>query len=177
MAKTTTNYGLTKPEKSDNYSVDVMAGNMDIIDSKLKNLDTTVTSQGTTLSGHTTTLSGYGPRITAVEDKICTTISYSGTVTINLPLHSSPSSSSRAGGFLPLYCSSIPVTGKISAKFTCASGYSSWAKLLYLNSSGVTTQALTSAQKEYTISNATNIWFSYMVIESGSITIGKPVYS
>ena len=35
MAKTTTNLGLIKPEKSDNYSVDVMAGNMDVIDEKL----------------------------------------------------------------------------------------------------------------------------------------------
>ena len=32
MAKTTTNYGLIKPERSDNYSVDVMGNNMDIID-------------------------------------------------------------------------------------------------------------------------------------------------
>lgn len=35
MAKTTTNYGLIKPERSDNYSVDVMGENMDIIDEKL----------------------------------------------------------------------------------------------------------------------------------------------
>ena len=32
MAKTTTNFGLIKPERSDNYSVDVMASNMDKID-------------------------------------------------------------------------------------------------------------------------------------------------
>ena len=36
MSKTTTNYKLIKPERSDNYSVDVMAGNMDIIDAELK---------------------------------------------------------------------------------------------------------------------------------------------
>lgn len=35
MAKTTTNFGLTKPERSDNYSVDIMANNMDIIDAKV----------------------------------------------------------------------------------------------------------------------------------------------
>ena len=35
MAKTTTNLGLIKPERSDNYSVDVMSGNMDIIDAKV----------------------------------------------------------------------------------------------------------------------------------------------
>ena len=39
MSTTTTNYGLTKPEKSDNYSVDVMGNNMDIIDIKLKEFD------------------------------------------------------------------------------------------------------------------------------------------
>ena len=32
MAKTTTNFGLVKPERSDNYNVDVMSTNMDIID-------------------------------------------------------------------------------------------------------------------------------------------------
>ena len=36
MSTKTTNYGLTKPERSDNYNVDVMGNNMDIIDSKLK---------------------------------------------------------------------------------------------------------------------------------------------
>ena len=36
MATTTANYGLTKPERSDNYSVDVMSGNMDKIDSAIK---------------------------------------------------------------------------------------------------------------------------------------------
>lgn len=35
MSKTTANLGLIKPEKSDNYSCDVMGENMDIIDEKL----------------------------------------------------------------------------------------------------------------------------------------------
>ena len=42
MSKTTTNYGLTKPERSDNYSVDVMGNNMDIIDTKIKSIDNVV---------------------------------------------------------------------------------------------------------------------------------------
>lgn len=39
MAKTTTNLGLIKPERSDNYSVDVMGENMDKIDAAMKNLN------------------------------------------------------------------------------------------------------------------------------------------
>lgn len=39
MAKTTSNLGLIKPERSDNYSVDVMVENMDIIDSKITALE------------------------------------------------------------------------------------------------------------------------------------------
>ena len=40
MSTTTSNLGLIKPEKSDNYNVDVMCENMDIIDGKLKEHET-----------------------------------------------------------------------------------------------------------------------------------------
>ena len=39
MAKTTANLGLIKPERSDNYSVDVMSENMDKIDAKITALE------------------------------------------------------------------------------------------------------------------------------------------
>ena len=39
MSKTTTNLGLIKPERSDNYSVDVMSENMDIIDARVGTLE------------------------------------------------------------------------------------------------------------------------------------------
>ena len=39
MSKTTANLGLIKPERSDNYSVDVMSNNMDIIDTKITQLE------------------------------------------------------------------------------------------------------------------------------------------
>ena len=60
MAKTTANYGLIKPERSDNYSVDVMSGNMDIIDGELKEHDNVVNggaikSSSITNSGSITT--------------------------------------------------------------------------------------------------------------------------
>ena len=42
MATSTSNYGLTKPERSDNYNVDVMGENMDIIDAELKEHDNVV---------------------------------------------------------------------------------------------------------------------------------------
>ena len=39
MTTTTPNLGLIKPERSDNYSVDVMSENMDIIDGKIAKLE------------------------------------------------------------------------------------------------------------------------------------------
>lgn len=36
MAMTTTNYGLTKPETTDNYDIEIQNGNMDKIDTELK---------------------------------------------------------------------------------------------------------------------------------------------
>ena len=60
MAKTTSNYGLVKPERSDNYNVDVMGDNMDKIDTKIKSIDnitnsgaiksTSITNSGTITS-------------------------------------------------------------------------------------------------------------------------------
>ena len=41
MATTTPNLGLIKPERSDNYSVDVMGENMDIIDEKVTSKEMT----------------------------------------------------------------------------------------------------------------------------------------
>ena len=43
MAKTTTNLGLIKPERSDNYNVDVMANNMDAIDAVVGALEDRIT--------------------------------------------------------------------------------------------------------------------------------------
>lgn len=65
MSTTTTNYGLTKPERSDNYNVDVMGNNMDKIDAELKDHKT---------------------RITAVESEVngalsCTSVTTSGKIT------------------------------------------------------------------------------------------------
>ena len=51
MATTTANYGLTKPERSDNYSVDVMSGNMDKIDSAIKTETDAVAQRVGTLEG------------------------------------------------------------------------------------------------------------------------------
>ena len=55
MAKTTTNYGLTKPERSDNYNVDVMGTNMDIIDAELKEHDNVVNGGAVKASSITST--------------------------------------------------------------------------------------------------------------------------
>ena len=47
MSTTTTNLGLIKPERSDNYSVDVISGNMDIIDTKIGTLEGKVSALDT----------------------------------------------------------------------------------------------------------------------------------
>lgn len=75
MAKTTTNYGLTKPEKSDNYSVDVMANNMDIIDAKLRNPTTaSITNSGTiTSTGKITANGGIGTTSLTTSSTITST--------------------------------------------------------------------------------------------------------
>lgn len=44
MAKTTANYGLIKPERSDNYNVDVMSGNMDIVDTTINGHEERITT-------------------------------------------------------------------------------------------------------------------------------------
>ncbi len=51
MAKTTANLGLIKPERSDNYSVDVMSENMDKIDSELQNHKTKITAIESEVNG------------------------------------------------------------------------------------------------------------------------------
>ena len=54
MSTTTTNLGLIKPERSDNYSVDVMGENMDIIDERITALEKTIPEEGV-FSGDTVT--------------------------------------------------------------------------------------------------------------------------
>ena len=51
MAKTTANYGLIKPERSDNYNVDVMANNMDVIDGELQNHKTKIAAIESEVNG------------------------------------------------------------------------------------------------------------------------------
>lgn len=60
MATTTANYGLTKPERSDNYSVDVMSGNMDKIDSAIKTETDAVAQRVGTLEG----------KVSAIENEV-----------------------------------------------------------------------------------------------------------
>lgn len=42
MSTTTANYGLIKPERSDNYNVDVMAENMDALDAKVYDIESSI---------------------------------------------------------------------------------------------------------------------------------------
>ena len=68
MAKTTANFGLIKPERSDNYSVDVMANNMDIIDAMI---------------APKTETDAVEERVTALEAGNFTNITTTGDVTVN----------------------------------------------------------------------------------------------
>ena len=59
MSTTTTKYGFIKPERSDNYSVDVMGNNMDKIEAALNNAKTTsITNSGTITSTGLITANG-----------------------------------------------------------------------------------------------------------------------
>lgn len=51
MSTTTTNLGLIKPERSDNYSCDVMSENMDVIDGELQNHKTRITAVENEVNG------------------------------------------------------------------------------------------------------------------------------
>ena len=59
MSTTTTKYGFIKPERSDNYSVDVMGNNMDKIEAALNNAKTTsITNSGNITSTGLITANG-----------------------------------------------------------------------------------------------------------------------
>ena len=61
MATKTTNYGLTKPEGSDFYDIDVHNGNSDIIDAQLKKLyDAKTAHVGNKSNPHSVTKSQIG---------------------------------------------------------------------------------------------------------------------
>lgn len=51
MSTTTANLGLIKPERSDNYSVDVMSTNMDVIDAKIGTLEGKVSTIESEVNG------------------------------------------------------------------------------------------------------------------------------
>ena len=73
MATKTTNYGLTKPEGSDFYDIDVHNGNSDIIDAQLKKLyDVKTGHVGNKSNPHSVTKSQIG--LGNVENKSSATI-------------------------------------------------------------------------------------------------------
>ncbi|MFR6190219.1 MAG: hypothetical protein ACLUJS_03000, partial [Anaerostipes hadrus] len=73
MATKTTNYGLTKPEGSDFYDIDVHNGNSDIIDAQLKKLyDAKTGHVGNKSNPHSVTKSQIG--LGNVENKSSATI-------------------------------------------------------------------------------------------------------
>ena len=130
MSKTTTNLGLIKPEKSDNYSVDVMANNMDIIDAKLGKI--TIDSSGNIVGN-----------IVGTASSLNTTVNVSvSTTTISLKY-----------GTLVLcpYVPGVKYTGKIKANGVWNGNYTSYATVAILSSSGWTTQTFNG---ELSINNA-----------------------
>lgn len=59
MSTTTTKYGFIKPERSDNYSVDVMGNNMDKIEAALNNVkSSSITNSGNLTNSGTITSTG-----------------------------------------------------------------------------------------------------------------------
>lgn len=132
MSTTTTNYGLIKPERSDNYSVDVMAGNMNKIDSAMKAQDTRLTAVENEVNGNLVCNSVTADSITA------------GTITGNLTVKTvtvTPTTTSvyvfaqDTGNYVPLlpYNPLYKYSGSIKFKATQGNG-SNTVGLKYIDS-------------------------------------------
>ena len=159
MSTTTTNLGLTKPEKSDLYSCEVMANNMDIIDEKITALE----------AGEFESISadvGNFGKITTSQ-----TLSYSGYYDVTISGHADANTGVTANNIVPVFMSSTPISGKVSAKTTNTA-----ANLVVVSTSGLTSTVLTTTQTEYTVTNAINIYISCRMSNrsSATITLGIP---
>ena len=141
MAKTTANLGLIKPERSDNYSVDVMGTNMDIIDTRVTAIEQVVSNGNVTANV-----------ITAnqfVGD-------ISGTATgLNRVVNVSPSDiqfqNGYSGNFTIPYISGIKYTGSINGNITATSRNSGQVMFCVLKN-GVWTNTLKKDSGEVTFS-------------------------
>lgn len=109
MAKTTANLGLVKPERSDNYSVDVMANNMDIIDTMVapKTVVYTVTFSDIFVdfaAGGVTYTTYTGGSSIILQPLPTVTYNCPSTITLNVTNRPAGSSyKSNAGGTVKLY--------------------------------------------------------------------------
>ena len=147
MSKTTTNLGLVKPERSDNYNVDVMAGNMDIIDERI----TAVENGDITLSSKRLSYSGF--------------FNYKAGVIANDAWYDV---------YIPIFNSFSPISGVVSLKYS-GSAYN--PKLRTIGPNGITETPFTTTQTEYTVTNAYSIFVTIGTHSSSvnTVTIGCPI--
>lgn len=157
MSTKTANLGLTKPERSDNYSVDVMGKNMDIIDERITALE-----------------AGEFESITAKVgnfSKIILTgrLSYNGYYSTGTYGNIGATNTFHT---VPIISSIIPLNGVVSLK---TSTTASSCNLYIVSSEGITSHALTTTQTEYTVTNGLNIYVVMKPSGGTTLTIGCPV--
>lgn len=174
MSTTTTNLGLIKPEKSDNYSVDVMGENMDIIDGKIAKLEAgefeTVNCAGTIVAdefvggvGNFTSLE----LANGIDGKLIKmpTLSYEG-------YYTTAKNGGSAVNYVTLFSTPFPISGVVSVR-AIGMAASNPPLLVFITTNGKVTHNLTSVQTEYTVSNAFLI-YCLDVYNGSEFSVGVP---
>ena len=159
MSTTTTNYGLTKPEKSDNYNVDVMGNNMDKIDSAIKAQDTRIKAVENEVNGALSCTSVSATNVTA------TTGTFTNLSVSEVKFTPGTAVSIEQYGYytptiiVPLYSSHIPASGTLKARgYTSSTTQTCYAYLYYVVNGVSNRVSLTNTLTTYTISKATCIY-------------------
>ena len=176
MSTTTTNYGLIKPERSDNYNVDVMGNNMDKIDSAMKAQDTRISTIESEVNGDLVCNSVTANTLSGGFEM--PTLSYNGTYTITF--------NGGADEYYDHDCYTCPImfspfliNGKVSIKHNGGGS----ATLVSVGPNGITSNGISTTQTEYTITDAYSIFVHGLIYYTSSaknkaitLTIGKPVF-
>ena len=155
MSTTTTNLGLVKPERSDNYSVDVMSGNMDIIDTRIAALENKSSIVEGKVTSRNFTYNGYG----------------------TLTLYALRYGSMNHWNATPFLSSTTPFSGKFSFK---KSNTANDVQLVQITKAGTIITDITTEQTEYTVTDAYTLYLRMQCVSSTNtvtvdVTYGIPV--
>ena len=107
MATTTTNYGLTKPDSTEYYDIEVFNVNSDIIDEALGNITTALESLGVEVSSDTSIVTSFNGRTGDVEpatgDYTASQIMYDSSTTVYTKIYTLNTSVSSLSTTLNTY--------------------------------------------------------------------------